>query len=85
MDENKLWSSWKVIPMNARRRQGSFAASRRSFSGRPCQAFRAMFVRELNSFFNYFALKEARDIHIGKPPPAHVARRTSLEPSYSKP
>jgi hypothetical protein len=23
-----------------------------------------------NRFFNYFALKEARVIHIGKPPPA---------------
>ena len=25
---------------------------------------------EPNSFFNYFALKEARDVHVGKPPPA---------------
>ena len=55
--------------MTVKRRQGSFAASRRSFSGRPSKAFRGTFVRELVSFFNYFALKEARDVHIGKPPP----------------
>jgi hypothetical protein len=29
-------------------------------------------------FFNYFALKEARDIHVGKPPPASRAAQVTL-------